>query len=156
VNTQKLNQQDDEIAQQICGLFLQAYEVEAQILGVDDFPPLHRTALMISNSNSLFYGIYLEKELAAAIEIEMFSGGRANIASMGVSPKFFRRGLGTALLRGVLPALNAVSVTVSTGKVNQPALRLYQNAGFVVAKEWVAQPDIQMLSLIKIMSGKNE
>ena len=52
----KLDNSNEEVANQIFTIFQNSYKVEAQLIGVIDFPPLLRNAKDIENSKTQFYG----------------------------------------------------------------------------------------------------
>jgi ribosomal protein S18 acetylase RimI-like enzyme len=132
----------------ICALLRAAYTVEAQVIGVDDFAPLRRTAADISGAPSTFFGCTIGGRLVAVAEIEAPPDGPINIGGFAVHPSFFRRGIGSRLLRHVLQATAPAPVTVSTAATNDPAIALYEAHGFRVRRRWTIQ-GIQMVTLVR-------
>ncbi len=114
-------------------VLIAAYRQEARLLGLEDFPPLKRTVAQIQAAPTELYGCWIDRDLAAVAEIETDAAqAKAHIASFGVDPGFFRQGVGSRLLRGLLdmvsPALDLI--TVSTAQANSPAIGLYRKLGF--------------------------
>src|SRR5262245_23829201 len=107
-----------------------AYRVEADLLGVADFVPLHRTPDDVRRADARFLGVFVNGALAAVAEIETPPGVPANVASLVVLPQPFRQGLATALLREAIASYGHRGLTVSTGSLNGPALGLYAKLGF--------------------------
>lgn len=112
-----------------------AYRIEARRLGADDFPPLLRTAVDVAASGSDFYGRFGPGGLVGVLEIEADpDGSAATIASLAVLPDHAGHGHGTALV-AFATSLPHELLTVTTGTHNEPALKLYERAGFV-ARDW--------------------
>jgi ribosomal protein S18 acetylase RimI-like enzyme len=130
LKVKKLNHRREAITRQIHQLSQSAYQIEAELLGVTDFPPLNRTVYDISNSSSQFFGCIKNNQLVAAIEIETTSNHHINIACLVVSPDCFRRGLGKQLVLWTLEHIHRKVTTVSIASTNVPAIRLYEKLGF--------------------------
>ena len=124
-----LRHADMAIARAIRELARTAYEVEADLIGTPDFPPLRRTAAGIRRSSTEFYGIYQDSQLQALVELEA-TPGFVTIASLAVSPGRHRRGLGQRLLRFVIASFGRRELRVSTAAANAPARALYEKHGF--------------------------
>ena len=145
----KLNHRDRQQAIQIWQLFQSAYTIEAQVLGLHDFPPLNRTIRHIQDAPTTFYGGLQATELVAAIEIENFGDAEFHIHSFGVSPDHFRKGYGSMLLTAMLALLCWRQITVTTAVANLPALALYQKQGFCPQEKWTTLDNIHMVTLCK-------
>lgn len=145
----KLDHQNQEQATQIWQLFQSAYESEAQVLGLQNFPPLNRTIREIQEAATTFYGGWLDTVLVAATELENLEDAQFHINSFGVSPDHFRKGYGAKLLNDVLAELIWKKITVSTAVANIPALALYQKQGFCPQEEWTTPDNIHMVTLCK-------
>ena len=119
-------------AESIYQVMQASYQVEADLLKVDDFFPLRRTADDIRNSTTRFVGCFVAGELAGVLELEKLENGSSLIASTVVHPNYFRRGVASALLGSILGDKNLKNLQVSTAAQNLPAIRLYQKFGFVI------------------------
>ena len=126
----KLDHRCEATALQIHRLSRAAYQVEAELLGVPEFPPLNTTVRDFLNSSSRFFGCIKDNDLVAAVEIEDTGRHHIHIASLVVSPDYFRRGLGRRLVLWTLEHLTWKVATVSTDIGNIPAIRLYEQLGF--------------------------
>lgn len=135
------------MAEAIRAVMLQAYLVEAELLSVQDFVPLRRTAAHIASSDALFLGIFPAGTLAAVADVESPEPHHVRIGSLVVLPSHFRRGLGTALVRHIVNANASNAVTVSTGVRNQLALLLYTSQGFREHRLWTTNDGIPMVTL---------
>ena len=102
-----------------------AYQQEADLLGVTDFPPLKRTAANIAGDTGRYYGAFADDHLAGVLHYK-----HGNIDSLVVHPRFQRLGLATRLLGQLLAETSGHSVKVSTAKLNVPATTLYTKFGF--------------------------
>lgn len=146
----KLDHTNDVITQQIHTVFQRSYKIEAALIGVDNFPPLSRTAKDIENADSCFYGFFANDKLAAVIEITIEGSAvqkHLDICSLTVDPAFFRRGIAGKSLQYVMSIKDISLFTVETAVVNLPAIRLYQKYGFVEFKRWTPSHGIEKLAL---------
>ena len=135
------------MAEAIRAIMFQAYRVEAVLLGVYDFAPLHRTAAHIAETDALFLGISPSGTLAAVAEVESSEPRHVHIGSLVVLPFHFRRGLAKALIRHILDANVPNDITVSTGTRNKPAIQLYTSHGFREHRLWTTNDGIPMYTL---------
>jgi ribosomal protein S18 acetylase RimI-like enzyme len=108
-----------------------AYQVEAELIGFDEIPPLFDTPELLRESHETFYGCFVDGTLAGIIATE-YETEVLVISRLGVHPDYFRRGVATALLNYVetLPS-SARCLRVSTGTINAPARQLYERHGFI-------------------------
>jgi ribosomal protein S18 acetylase RimI-like enzyme len=144
----KLNHRDQQQATQIWQLFQRAYEIEAQVLGLQNFPPLDRTVCHIQDAPTTFYGGWQTNELVAVTEIEDLEDAEFHINSFGVSPDHFRKGYGSRLLTDVLALLCWRQITVTTAVANTPAIYLYKKHGFHPQEQWTTPDNFQMITLL--------
>ncbi len=151
----KLNHRDRQQATQIWRLFQSAYESEAQVLGLQNFPPLDRPVCHIQEAPTTFYGGCIGSELVAAAEIETLGDAQFHINSFGVLPDHFRKGYGSALLNDVLALLCWQQITVTTAAANTPALALYQKHGFLPQERWTTPDNIPMVTLLLEKSNES-
>ena len=148
-NIIKIDHREMAAAAAIHQVMQDAYTIEAELLGVDDFPPLQRAVEYVQHSRSTFYGCFKQTELTAVIEITC-DAEVLEIHSLVVSPNYFRQGLASQLLDCVLANQQWQSALVETGLDNQPAIKLYQKKGFEVVKEWRAAAGIMKIVLQKL------
>lgn len=135
-----------QFGQQIYELFQAAYRSEADLIGVQSFPPLERTPRDIERCTSHFYGLLSTSELTAVIETEAELGSDKNdILSLAVAPSSARQGFGKKLVQYVLAS--STEVIVTTALKNQPAISLYQKLGFSIAREFNTPEKIVMVEL---------
>ncbi|ROS05444.1 acetyltransferase (GNAT) family protein [Sinobacterium caligoides] len=134
------------IATQIQPLMRRAYLHEAKIIGVEDFPPLHRTVSDIQQADTLFYGAWQQQQLAAVIEFEE-TEQQLNIDSLVVEPDCFRQGLASQLLTLSRQLAGGRPLHVETSANNIPAIALYQRHGFTRYRQWSMSPQIDLVAL---------
>jgi len=119
-----------------------AYVEEAALIEAEDFPPLRRTVADIMASDNQFLAYRRDGIVCAIIELEPLSDRGSDctlIASLGVSPQAFRKGVGRALVKHAL-CRSECTVVVSTAERNKPAICLYEILGFS-ARRWSAAAD---------------
>lgn len=142
----KIDNSNEEVADQIFTVFQKSYKVEAQLIGVLDFPPLLRSVENIENSKTQFYGFLENKCLAGVIEVSL-KGKCLDIDSLTVDPSFFRKGIANKLISYVLDVFDLSEAIVETAVVNLPAINLYKKHGFVEFKRWTPSHGIEKLAL---------
>lgn len=147
VMLRRLDQRQADVAARIQSIMIAAYQIEAELLHARDFPPLRRGASEIQASESAFWGCFMGQELAGVTELEPAGAGKVSIASLVVHPDFFRQGIATRLIRHVLGCHPSAGLTVSTGALNEPALRLYRKLGFQESVRWATGCGIAMVTL---------
>ena len=134
------------VAKQIYDLFQQSYKIEAQLVGVHDFPPLQRSTSHIQKANSKFLGQWIESDLAAVLEYSL-SETHLSVDSLVVHPTYFRRGLASKTLQSLLERVHWHSADVDTAAANHPAIRLYEKFGFSKSKHWETDEGIEKVRL---------
>lgn len=136
-------------AAELVALQRESYAVEAALIGSDAIPPLHDTAATLVAAGLTWYGIRdgggdgigdggaLLGAVAVAEEPDA-----VDLDRLVVSPRAFRRGVGTALVRHVLALAGDRRVDVSTGRDNAPARALYVRLGFARTGEQEVLPGL--------------
>ncbi|MGY1713106.1 GNAT family N-acetyltransferase [Geodermatophilus sp. SYSU D01106] len=127
-----------------------AYGVEARLLGDDRIPALHEDLPALVGAGLDWLVARDGGTVLGALGLRA-TGGEVDVDRLVVDPAHARRGTGRALVAAVLAGAGGRRVTVSTGRDNTPARRLYAQAGFretgerevlpglwVVDAEWVA------------------
>jgi ribosomal protein S18 acetylase RimI-like enzyme len=142
----KLNNSNNNIAEQIFTVFQNSYKIEAQLIGTVNFPPLLRSAKDIQNSTTQFYGFRENECLAAVIEIAI-EDQLLEINSLTVDPSYFRKGIANTLINSVLTNIVFSKAMVETAVVNIPAINLYKKHGFVEFKRWTPPHGIKKLAM---------
>ncbi|NQZ90382.1 MAG: GNAT family N-acetyltransferase [Colwellia sp.] len=142
----KLENSNEEIAHQIYTIFQNSYKVEAQLIGVLEFPPLLRSTKDIITSQTDFYGFSDNNCLAAIIEI-IIVDNHLEINSLTVDPTYFRKGIADKLLSYILTSFEFKDAMVETAVVNKPAINLYKKHGFVEFKKWTPSHGIEKLAM---------
>ena len=135
-------------------LFRVSYAVEADLLGVTDFPPLKRTLDSYIDSNNTFYGYFSGDVLAAATEID--EGPKStHIQSLVVHPDYFRQGIGSALVTHIFKTYQSKVFTVETGAANDPATELYRKCGFNELYKYLTEHGIRKVRFEKVFPERN-
>ena len=144
---QKLEHSNKEVAKQIFDVFQNSYQVEARLIGVEDFPPLLRSSKDIETSRSHYFGFSEWDSLAAVIEV-VIANRRLEICSLTVDPLFFRKGIAGNLLSYVLEYSNCEEAVVETAAANTPAINLYKKHGFAEFRRWKTSHGINKLAML--------
>ncbi|MBU2892734.1 GNAT family N-acetyltransferase [Colwellia sp. D2M02] len=134
------------LASPIYSVFQSAYQVEANLIGTLNFPPLSRSVEDIQKSLTHFYGFYVDEVLAGVIEVTVESN-RLHINSLTVAPSYFKQGIASQLIRYALATFNFAQATVETAVVNAPAIALYQKHGFVEFKRYTPDHGIEKTAM---------
>lgn len=123
-----------------------AYQIEAELIGTTDFPPLRQTPAELTQEAPLGYVLTSESGLIGCLTYS-----DQTITRLLVAPAFFRQGVASRLLHHALAAENLRFV--STAKMNAPAIALYHQFGFIEDATTVRQ-DIVLVHL-KRKTGSN-
>ena len=142
-----LEHNSTSVATEIYDVFQLSYKVEAGLVGIEDFPPLRRSASLIQSSNSQFFGQRIGGDLAAVVE-STDDGENLSIDSLVVHPQYFRRGLASQLLQSLLEKSSWQHAFVETAAANDPALELYRKFGFSETKRWKTADGIEKVRLM--------
>jgi ribosomal protein S18 acetylase RimI-like enzyme len=109
-----------------------AYRIEADLIGYDRIPPLVETEDDVRALDLQMLGA-LDGDLIVGLVGYAVDGDTVDIDRLAIDPRWFRRGIGRALVTEVdarEPA--AARFLVSTGAANTPAVTLYQSLGYRV------------------------
>lgn len=142
----RLPLQDSDIVEQLWSLQHTAYRLEAEAVGLTEYPPLPDTFDSIRSSRDEFYGELSEDgELLGAIAVLSEVPGTLDITRLMVHPDHLRQGIGNSLLRHVLgnnPRIRGFTVTASS--LNAPAVALYRRHGFEPAKKFNSATGVEL------------
>lgn len=145
---QVLNHSQGTMAQQIHTVFQRSYKIEGELLSIENFPPLMRSANDIQNTSTQFIGYFDNNCLAAVIEITDHKSN-LDIDSLVVDPSFFRRGLAGKLIHYILQQTTSTTATVETAAANTPAVTLYEKHGFIETRQWTPDHGIKKIELVR-------
>ena len=141
-----LDHHSEDVAIQIRDVFQRSYKIEAQLVGVKEFPPLQRSTSHIRATGSKFLGQWIESDLAVVIEYSL-SAAHLSIDSLVVHPRYFRRGLASKILKSLLDRVNWQTADVETAAMNHPAIALYEKFGFSESRHWTTNEGIDKVEL---------
>jgi ribosomal protein S18 acetylase RimI-like enzyme len=142
----QLDNSNEDVAHQMFTIFQNSYKIEAQLIGVLDFPPLLRGVEDIKTAKTKFYGFSENNNLAAVIEI-VIENMNLDINSLTVDPQYFRKGIADKLMNYILEKFDFSQARVETAVVNAPAIKLYKKHGFVEFKRWIPSHGIEKLAM---------
>lgn len=132
---QKLDHTNPGISELIRSVFLVSYPYEAELVGADYFPPLHRPLEDFIHCDNDFLGYWVADALAAVMEVDSNTAS-THIQSLVVDPRFFRQGIAGKLITYVFDNYTTEQFTVETGLANDPAVLLYKKWGFAEVKRY--------------------
>ena len=142
----KFDQNNTAELKQVYSVQIAAYNVEAEIIGAEPFPPLHGTLQELRDSRDESY-VYLVDDVAVgAIFLEM-TATSVLISKLIVLPDFFRRGIARTLISHCLKLYPETDFEVGTGSGNFPALELYRSFGFRIFEEALLEENIRICRL---------
>lgn len=131
-------------------LWQAAYGQEARLLGLApaDFPPLARKLESLRQDPAPAMGASAAGQwLGAVVYQPGADAAELAIDALLVAPAWQRRGIGSALLIGLMRAHPQARLTVSTARANAPALALYRGLGFEPGPHWEVAQGLVLLSL---------
>ena len=71
-----------ECRRQLLRVWHRAYEVEADLVGIEDFPPLRVSLEALAARPGTFYGLSRAQRLVGAIEVEELGSGTRQISAL--------------------------------------------------------------------------
>ena len=125
---------DGELARTLLRVQYAAYAVEAALIGDDRIPPLHEDLDDLRNAPLRWLAAFTCGALVGAVAWTEDRAG-VDIDRLVVAPDAHRQGVGSALVRAVVRRAAGRRITVSTGRENTPARRLYERLGFTCAAD---------------------
>lgn len=143
----RLNHHHVNTAKEIQWVQKRAYQVEAELIGFDGIPQLNESILEIQNADETFIG-YFNGELSGLIAYKV-EGQLVDIHRLAVSPAHFRRGIARQLVEHVLADFPESDFMVSTGTLNAPARKLYEQYGFELTESFEPVPGVSCVKYYK-------
>ncbi|WP_448641360.1 GNAT family N-acetyltransferase [Geodermatophilus sp. URMC 63] len=137
---------DPVLAARLLDLQRAAYAVEARLIGDDRIPALHEDLPALRDAG-LHWLVAEEDGVVAAVAWRV-TDGCLDLDRLVVDPAHARRGLGRALVGAVLTEAAGRRVTVSTGRDNTPARRLYAALGFREVGEREVLPGLWLVDAV--------
>ncbi|MGY1830504.1 GNAT family N-acetyltransferase [Geodermatophilus sp. SYSU D01180] len=125
-----------------------AYAVEARLIGDDRIPALHED-LAALRAAGLSWLVARDGATVLGALGRRDTGHGVDVDRLVVDPAHARRGTGLALVAAVLERAGRRPVTVSTGRDNTPARRLYARAGFAEVAEREVLPGLWVVDLVR-------
>lgn len=137
------------IAEKILAIQKPAYLVEAKLINYFEIPPLHETIDQLVQCKEIFYGYFVENQLAGCVSISKVNQC-IDICRLVVHPDYFRRGIGKALLTFIFDTYQEINeFSVMTGSKNEPAKKLYLSLEFKETSTIEIAPMIHLSQLVK-------
>ncbi|MGD8191921.1 GNAT family N-acetyltransferase [Brevibacillus ginsengisoli] len=141
--------EEQETAKRIWELQIPSYEVEANLINFFEIPPLRETVEDLQKCGEIFYGLWMDDELAGAISYKR-EENTLDIHRMMVHPRHFRKGVASRLVEYVEQIEEGIEeILVSTGSKNTPAVNLYKRYGFEPIGELEIAPGVKLMNFRK-------
>jgi ribosomal protein S18 acetylase RimI-like enzyme len=134
------------VAEQVHAVRQAAYAQEAEILDVQDFPPLRVGVEELRESTNRHFGVRRAGRIVAALELEHGTGALC-INSLVVAPDAQRQGFGSSLVDAAIAAAEGNHLEVQTGLRNERAVRLYVKHGFMQVRVWRLDSGLELVRL---------
>ena len=125
-----------------------AYAVEARLIGDDRIPALSEDLAALTSARLSWLVAREGATVLGALGWRAVDDG-IDVDRLVVDPAYARRGTGRALVAAVLGLAGDRPVTVSTGRDNTPARRLYAQAGFRDVAEREVLPGLWLVDLAR-------
>jgi ribosomal protein S18 acetylase RimI-like enzyme len=152
VELQRLDLADRDAAEAALAVQRRAYRVEADLVGFDAIPPLHESLADLQAADETFLAATVDGQLAGLVSWKR-DGETLDLHRLAVDPRFFRAGIGRALVRAAEAAEEGASrVIVQTGAANEPAKALYRSEGFREIGEREVAPGFRVTLFEKVRS----
>lgn len=133
---------DLPLALELLDLQHRSYAIEARLIGDTRIPPLHESVDDLQQAALTWVGVRgTDRHVVGAIGFQE-SAECVDIDRLVVDPSALRRGIGRSLVSMVLDRAGRRRVTVSTGRDNSPARRLYEVLGFAGTGEEEVLPGL--------------
>ncbi|WP_163182530.1 GNAT family N-acetyltransferase [Neobacillus sedimentimangrovi] len=139
----KLDIRVKETAEKVLNIQIPAYQVEAEMIGSFEIPPLKDTVETLQTCGETFYGYYSDEQLCGVISIKVVNE-EVDIHRLIVHPNHFRKGIAQALLDFIEANFKMNRMIVSTASKNVPAVRFYKKNGFQVIKEVMVNGNLSL------------
>lgn len=131
----KLDINNRSIRLEIVELQRAGYLIEAALINYYEIPGLLEDENSLLETTEIFYGYRVDEKLVGIISYKIFDI-TLDIHRVVVHPDYFNRGIATDMLQRIENQLEEIKkITVSTGKENYPACKLYLKLGFKVIEE---------------------
>jgi ribosomal protein S18 acetylase RimI-like enzyme len=150
----KINIKDRNAAEQVLGVQLPAYKIEAEIIGYPDLPPLKDTANTLQITGETFFGYFIGEELCGAVSFKQ-EKGVLDIHRLIVHPEYFRKGIAQKLLNYIERRPMIKKMIVTTGAKNTPAVAFYLKNGFKEVKKIDVNKSLTITAFEKYLSSNS-
>lgn len=143
-----LDHRRPEVARQVHAVLEPAHAQELRLLRPGRPVPAVRPVQAVQDSADLHLGAFVDGRLAGVLAIGADDEPQQlAITVLVVDPPWQRRGIARRLLAEAVRRCAGVTLGVSTGAANAPALALYRGAGFCSYRQGLGPDAVAMLKL---------
>ncbi|WP_102275341.1 GNAT family N-acetyltransferase [Cytobacillus massiliigabonensis] len=136
-------------AEDVFNIQIPSYEIEAEIIGYSEIPPLNDTIPALMKCGETFFGYYINEVLCGVLSFKS-EKDEIDIHRLMVHPNHFRKGIAKKLLEYIEKnAMGTKTLIVSTGSKNMPAVQFYEKFGFVKTGEININEQLSLTSFKK-------
>jgi len=152
----KIDLQEIVTAKRVLEVQLASYQIEADIIGFYELPPLQDTIDSLQKCDEIFYGYFYNDVLAGIIAFK-YINQILDIHRVAVHPRYFRLGIAGQLIsfvEEIVPDLH--KVVVCTGKANLLAVQLHLQNGYQKVRDIQIANNLTITEFEKYSSVANE
>jgi len=132
---------DHDLARTLLGIQHAAYALEATLIDDDRIPALHEDVDDLVSARLLWLAAFIDQRVVGAVGWSE-DDDELDIDRLIVAPAMHRRGVASALIREVQRLAGTRRISVSTGRGNHPAEKMYEQLGFVHTEDEEVVPGL--------------
>ncbi|PAE18561.1 GNAT family N-acetyltransferase [Bacillus sp. 7504-2] len=138
----------EEYGKEVLELQKRSYQVEAELIGSNEIPPLKETLAQLKQCGEAFIGYFIDEELVGVLSFKIVKDV-IDLHRVMVHPAYFRKGIAKQMVEYIEKKWESrPMMIVSTGAKNLPAIKFYSRLGFEKSGESVFS-DIGVIHFMK-------
>jgi ribosomal protein S18 acetylase RimI-like enzyme len=127
----------EKYGKEVLKLQKKSYQVEAELIGSNEIPPLKETLAQLKQCDEEFIGYFIDEELVGVLSFKIVKDV-IDLHRVMVHPDYFRKGIAKQMVDYVEKKMESHPLMiVSTGAKNFPAIKFYLKLGFEKSGESV-------------------
>lgn len=146
---QQLDLSNNHLAQAVYQIQKAAYQIEAELLGTAEIPPLQESFEGLQKVDETFIGFYQASRLLGVISYKV-ADQIIDIYRLFIHPDVLRQGVGRKLIDYVVSQnLECRKMIVATGEKNYPAVKFYRSYGFETESKTILSENLTVIHFSK-------